>query len=139
MLSFSPTNDSFPLPDDLPVSHYTHGPNSPADTSQMFQHDASLSKHQTNHMPQEQADYYPRDVQGDQQQRAAALGPPACPHGVKCVSQEQTTDRLERRLEELARMLDMLKAQVITAAKRCHFFKNIKPEPNSLLLVCSRM
>lgn len=111
------------ITDDLPVSHYTHGPNSPSDTSQIFQHDTSLSKHQTNHMPQEQADYYPRDVQGDQQQRAAALGPPSCPHGVKCVSQEQTTDSLERRLEELARMLDMLKAQNLDLQSRVKYLE----------------
>ncbi|KAM4553451.1 kielin/chordin-like protein [Fundulus diaphanus] len=101
------------ITDDLPLSHYkdTHGPNFPADTSQTFHRDASPSKHQTHHRPQEQSDEYPKDVQGDHQQRAAVLGPPGAPHGVQSVSQEQTTLRLDRRLEELARMLDMVKAQ----------------------------
>jgi len=53
-----------------------------------------------------------------QLQRGAVLGPPGSPQGVKSVSQVQTNDRLdklEKRLEELIHMLDMVKAQVITA------------------------
>ncbi|XP_014900210.1 kielin/chordin-like protein [Poecilia latipinna] len=104
------------ITDDLPLPHYkdTHGPNSITDTSQMFQHDGSPSKHQTNNRPWEEIDHYPGDVQADQQQRAAALGPPGSPRGVKSDSEEQRVDRLgvlENRLEEMARMLDMVKAQ----------------------------
>lgn len=140
MLSFSPTHGPFPLQDDLPLSHYkdTHGPNSITDTRQMFQHDGSPSKHQTNNRPWEETDHYPEDVQADQQQRAAALGPPGSPHGVKSDSQEQRVDRLgvlENKLEEMARMLDMVKAQVIIRARKCYFFKSIKP--NTIFFSCS--
>lgn len=46
------------------------------------------------------------------------LGPPGSPQGVKSVSQAQKDDRLkelERRLEELAHMLDTVKTQVCFA------------------------
>ncbi|MED6247802.1 hypothetical protein ATANTOWER_017344 [Ataeniobius toweri] len=116
------------ITDNLPLSHYkdTHGPNFPADPSQMFHHDASPSKQETNHRPQEQTDYYPRDIHGDQQQRAAELGPPESPHGVKSVSQKQTTDRmekLEKRLEELAHMLGMVKAQNMDLQSRVKYLE----------------
>ncbi|XP_043980613.1 kielin/chordin-like protein [Gambusia affinis] len=116
------------ITDDLPLSHYkdTHGPNSITDTRQMFQHDGSPSKHQTNNRPWEETDHYPEDVQADQQQRAAALGPPGSPHGVKSDSQEQRVDRLgvlENKLEEMARMLDMVKAQNLDLQTRVNYLE----------------
>ncbi|XP_027855893.1 kielin/chordin-like protein [Xiphophorus couchianus] len=114
--------------DDLPLSHYkdTHGPNSITDTRQMLQHDGSPSKHQTNNRSWEETDHYPGDVQADQQQRAAALGPPGFPRGVKSGSQEQRVDRLgvlENKLEEMARMLDMVKAQNLDLQTRVNYLE----------------
>ncbi len=77
----------------------------------MFQQDVTTSKPQTSHKPTAQTKHYPQDVQSDQLQRGVVLGPP----GVKSVSQAQKDDRLrklEKKMEELAHMLDMLKTQV---------------------------
>lgn len=128
MLPFTTTNYLCFLPDDLPQSHNkdTHGPNFPAETNHMLHHDTSPSKHQTDHRPQEQTDYNTRDIQGDQQHRPAVLGPPASPHGAY---QELTVDRLERlvsTVEEMTRMLDMVKAQVIIIAKMLRILKYAK-------------
>lgn len=95
--------------DDLPGSHY-NGPSSPVDTIQRSHHGASLSELQSNHQSSHE------NIQSDQQQRAAALGPPGAPQGVKCGSEIQMDDRLdklEKKLEELSRMLDVVKAQVM--------------------------
>ncbi|XP_055365980.1 kielin/chordin-like protein isoform X2 [Betta splendens] len=57
---------------------------------------------------------YLRDFQGDQLQRGSVLGPPGPPQGAKPVSQAQSDDRLnvlEKKLDALARMLDMVKSQ----------------------------
>ncbi|XP_013888896.1 kielin/chordin-like protein isoform X2 [Austrofundulus limnaeus] len=101
--------------DDLPgPRHDTQSPNAPADTSQSVHLDASLNERQTNPWLQEQSSHHPQDLQSDRQQRAAVLGPPGPPQGVRSVSQAQTDDRvdkLEKRLEELSRMLEMVKAQ----------------------------
>lgn len=56
---------------------------------------------------------HPQDVQSDQLQRAAALGPPGSPQGGR--SPEPKGDhlkRVEQRLEQLAVLVDMLKTQV---------------------------
>lgn len=92
----------------------------------MFQQDASPSKPQTSHRPADQTKHYPQDVQSDQLQRGVVLGPPGSPQGVKSVSQAQKDDRLknlEERLEEMARMLDMVKTQVSIALRND---KNVK-------------
>lgn len=90
----------------------------------MLQQDASPSKPETSRRPTDQTNHYPQDVQSDQLQRGVVLGPPGSPQGVKSVSQAQKDDRLkklEKRLEELARMLDMVKTQV-RIALRLHDF-----------------
>ncbi|XP_028287666.1 kielin/chordin-like protein isoform X2 [Parambassis ranga] len=100
--------------DALPLSRHAHTPDpeAQADIRQIFQklHSASPSKRQTKHGPQKQTSHRPHNIQSDQVQRGAVLGPPA----LKSVAQEQREDRmrrLERRLEELALMLNMVKAQ----------------------------
>lgn len=86
----------------------------------MFQQNASPIKPQISHRAKDKTNHYPQDVQSDQLQRAVVLGPPGSPQRSKSVSQEQKDDRLkklERRLEELVRMLDMVKTQVHIALK----------------------
>lgn len=86
----------------------------------MFQQDASHSKPHSSHRSAHQTNHYPQDVQSDQLQRGVLLGPPGSPQGVKSVSQAQKDDRLkklEKRLEELALMLDMVKTQVHVAIR----------------------
>ncbi|XP_029952600.1 kielin/chordin-like protein [Salarias fasciatus] len=76
--------------------------------------DASFSKLQRNHRNKEGTSHHLRDVQSDQHYRGLVFGPPGNPQGVKPAAQAQREDRmrkLERRLEEMARMLEMLKAQ----------------------------
>ncbi|XP_044213158.1 kielin/chordin-like protein isoform X1 [Thunnus albacares] len=104
------------ITDDLSPSQYTgaRNPNYRTDSSRMLQQDASTSKPPISHRPQDQTSHYPHDVQSDQLQRGVVLGPPGFPRGVKSVSQGQKDDRLkklEKRLEEMAHMLDMVKAQ----------------------------
>ncbi|XP_011474483.1 kielin/chordin-like protein isoform X3 [Oryzias latipes] len=104
------------ITDDLPTSQYTdiHGPNVQTDSSQTPHHDSPSSKRQTNHKLLEQTNPNPKDMQSDQLQRGAILGPPGSPQGVKSASQEQTSDRLsklEKKLEEMAQIFDMLKVQ----------------------------
>lgn len=80
--------------------------------------DSSPSKPPTSRRAKNKKKPYPQDVQSDQLQRAVVLGPPSSPQGAKCGSQEQKDDqlkKLEKRLEELALMLDMVKTQVHTA------------------------
>lgn len=87
------------------------------DSSRTFQQGASPSKPPTSHRPVDQTSNYPQDVQSDQLQRGVVLGPPGSPEGVRSVSQVQKDDRLktlEKRMDDLARMLDMVKAQVAT-------------------------
>ncbi|XP_053741751.1 kielin/chordin-like protein [Synchiropus splendidus] len=87
-------------------------PDPQADTGLKLQQDASSNQHQTGHGLVDQRGHYPPDVQNDQHHRGGVLGPPAFPHGAKASYQKD--DRLkilERRVEELARMLDMVKAQ----------------------------
>lgn len=113
----SPPNDSpLPLLDALPASRDSdaRSNDSRTDGGRMLRQDASASKPQTNRRTLGQTSHYPHNVQSDQLQRSAVLGPPGS-QGGKPVSQAQKDDRvkkLERRLEELARMLDMVKAQV---------------------------
>lgn len=116
----SPTNFLFPLLDDLPASQYTGAPSpdSQSESSQRLQHPGFTSEPQSSHRPTDQTKHHPHDVQSDQLQRGVVLGPPGSPQGVKSVSEAQQDDRLnnlEKRLDELTRMLDMVKAQVATA------------------------
>ncbi|XP_034443111.1 kielin/chordin-like protein isoform X2 [Hippoglossus hippoglossus] len=102
--------------DNLPASKRAVAQSSDSwtDSSRGLQQGASPSKSQASHRPVDQTATYPQDVQSDQLQRGVALGPPASPEGVKSVSQVQKDDRLktlEKRMEELSRMLDMVKAQ----------------------------
>ncbi|KAM7414471.1 hypothetical protein PAMA_019340 [Pampus argenteus] len=92
----------------------------------MLQQETSTSKPQTSQRPQDQTSHYSRDVQSDQLQRGVVLGPPAFPQGVKSVSQLQKDDRLkklEKRLEELIHMLDMVKAQNADLQSRVHYLE----------------
>lgn len=117
----SPTDCFLLLLDALPSSHSA---DSRTDSSRMLQQDASHSKPQTSHRPTDQTNHYLHEVQGDQLQRGVVLGPPGSPHGVKSVSQAQKDDRLrklEKRLEELAHMLDMVKTQVHIACQKYPF------------------
>ena len=58
-------------------------------------------------------------LQKDQPQRGVALGPPGHPQGGRLASpatqEEERLSRLEQRLEQMAVMLDMVKAQVFHA------------------------
>lgn len=117
-----PIDGCFLLPDALPPSQYmdAHSSNSQTDGGRVFRQDSSPSKPQTSQRPNDKTNHYPQDVQSDQLQRAVVLGPPGSPQGGKPVSQEQKDDRLkklEKRLEELALMLDMVKTQVHIALK----------------------
>lgn len=108
---------AFSLPDALPPSQHTdaHSSDSRTVSSRTFQRDASPSKPQTSQRPTDLTNHYHQDVQSDQLQRGVLLGPPGSPQGVKSVSQAQKDNRLkklEKRLEELAHMLDMVKTQV---------------------------
>lgn len=116
------TNCCFLLPDSLPPSQSAeaHSSDSRTDSSRKFQQDASPSKPQTSRGAKDQTSHYPQNVQSDQLQRGVVLGPPGSPQGVRSVSQAQQDDRLkklERRVEELARMLDMVKTQVRVALR----------------------
>ncbi|XP_071783371.2 kielin/chordin-like protein [Centroberyx gerrardi] len=114
--------------DTLPPSRYTDSlsPDSWADSSQMFQQDASGSKTQTPHRPQDQPSHYPQEVQRDQPHRGVVLGPPGSPQGAKSGSQAQEEERLrglEERLEQLAHMLDMVKAQNADLQSRVQYLE----------------
>ncbi|KAF7662077.1 hypothetical protein LDENG_00246960 [Lucifuga dentata] len=91
------------------------------DSSRAFQHDASSSKPQTSHKPQDQPTLYPQDVQSDQLHRGVVLGPPASHQAAKSghqTQEEQRLKKLEEKVEELALMLDMVKAQVLVVLGR---------------------
>lgn len=109
----------FLILDDLLSSQNTdiRNPISRTDSSRKLWQEVFISKPQTSHKPQDPTSHYQHNIQSDQLQRGVVLGPPGSPHGVKSVLQAQKDDRLkklEKRLEELARMLDMVKAQVLT-------------------------
>ncbi|KAM9351632.1 kielin/chordin-like protein [Symphorus nematophorus] len=109
--------------DALPPSQFS---DSRTDSGRMFQQDASSSKPQTSHRPTGQTNHYPQDVQSDQLQRGVVLGPPGSPQGVKSVSQGQKDDRLkklEKRVDELARMLDMVKTQNADLQSRVQYLE----------------
>ncbi|XP_045893127.1 kielin/chordin-like protein isoform X2 [Micropterus dolomieu] len=113
--------------DDLHPSQYTdsHGSDSQTDRSRMFQQDAPPRKH-TSHRPLDQTNHYLQDVQSDQLQRGVVLGAPGSPQGVKSVSQAQKDDKLtnlEKRLEELARMVDMVKTQNADLQSRVQYLE----------------
>ncbi|CAM9147123.1 unnamed protein product [Lampetra planeri] len=108
------------IPDALPPSPHTniHHNDSQTSSRPMLRQDSSARKPPTNHRTQ--TSHHPHDVQNDQLHRGGGggLGPPGLPQGVKSASQAQKDDRLkkvEKMVEELARMLDMVKAQVAAA------------------------
>lgn len=79
----------------------------------MLRRPVPSSKPQSSRRAKDKTRRYPLDVQSDQLQRAAALGPPGSPEGRR--SPEAKGDqlkKLEQRLEQLADVLDMLKTQV---------------------------
>lgn len=82
--------------------------------------DSSPSDPPTGRRPRNKKTHYSQDVQSDQLHRAVVLGRPGSPLGAKSGSQEQKGDqlkKLEKRLEELALMLDMVKTQVHVHSK----------------------
>ncbi|XP_049429825.1 kielin/chordin-like protein [Epinephelus fuscoguttatus] len=114
--------------DSLPPSQSAeaHSSDSRTDSSRKFQQDASPSKPQTSRGAKDQTSHYPQNVQSDQLQRGVVLGPPGSPQGVRSVSQAQQDDRLkklERRVEELARMLDMVKTQNADLQSRLQYLE----------------
>ncbi|KAM3870584.1 LOW QUALITY PROTEIN: kielin/chordin-like protein [Diretmus argenteus] len=111
--------------DTLPPSRYTdtRSPDSWAGSSQQ---NTSGSKPQTLHQPQDQARHFFQDVQRDRPHTSVVLGPPGSPHGQKSGTQAQEEERLrglEERLEEMARMLDMVKAQNADLQSRVHYLE----------------
>ncbi|XP_034389852.1 kielin/chordin-like protein [Cyclopterus lumpus] len=114
--------------DALSRSQFTNADSSDSrtDSSRMFQQDASSSKHQTSSRTTDQTNHYLQGAQSDQLQRVVVLGPPGSPQGVKSVSQAQKDDRLnklEKRLEELAHMLDTVKAQNADLQSRIQYLE----------------
>lgn len=105
---------------DVP-SQDTPSPDSGTDIHQILHRHSSPSKHQKNHRLQDQTNNHLLDIQSDQLQRGTVLGPPGTPRGVKSDSQAQREDRMrkmERRLDDMARMLDMVKAQNVDLQSR---------------------
>ncbi|XP_056138469.1 kielin/chordin-like protein [Lampris incognitus] len=99
------------ITDTLPPSRFVHNPSPDFldDSHEVFQQDASSGKSQPPHQPRDQTSPYPQGVQ-----RGVVLGPPGSPQGVKSDSQTPDDKRMramEEKLEALARMLDMVKAQ----------------------------
>ncbi|KAK2842201.1 hypothetical protein Q5P01_012401 [Channa striata] len=102
--------------DALPLSQYmdTQTADSSSDSSRMSKQGFPPSKPQTSHRSTNQISHYSQDVQSDQLQRGVVLGPPGSPQVLKSVSEAEKDDRLnklEKRLDELSHMLDMVKAQ----------------------------
>nr|XP_057932502.1 kielin/chordin-like protein isoform X1 [Doryrhamphus excisus] len=87
----------------LVSKHMQHNDSVPA----LQQNVSSTS--QATRTPLQTVIQYPHNIQSDQLQRGVVLGPPGLPQGGKPVSQGPS--KLETRLEDLARMVDMLKAQ----------------------------
>ncbi|XP_034032503.1 kielin/chordin-like protein isoform X2 [Thalassophryne amazonica] len=72
----------------------------------------SSRKPQISHRPREGPNRYLQDIQSDQLQRGVvALGPPGSPRISAPVQEEHSLNKLQKRLEDLERMLDMVKAQ----------------------------
>ncbi|XP_036068311.1 kielin/chordin-like protein isoform X3 [Oryzias melastigma] len=116
------------ITDDLPASQNTdiHGPTVQTNTSQKLHPDSPSSKRQTNHQLQQQTHYYPKDVQSDQRQRGAVLGPPGSPQGAKSASEELINDwlsMLEKKMEEMYQSLDTLKAQNLKLQTRVKYLE----------------
>ncbi|XP_047453521.1 kielin/chordin-like protein [Mugil cephalus] len=108
--------------DALPPSQYTHtrSPDFQADTRRISRQDSPPSKLRTKHRPPVQTSKHSQDVQSDQLQRGSVLGAP----GVKPVSQrDDRLKKLEKRLEELANMLDMVKAQNVDLQSRVKYLE----------------
>ncbi|TNN39982.1 Kielin/chordin-like protein [Liparis tanakae] len=92
----------------------------------MLQQDASSSKHQTSSRPAEQTHHYLQGVQSGQLQRGVVLGAPGAPQGLTSDSQAPKDDslkELEKRLGELAHMLDMVKAQNADLQSRVEYLE----------------
>ncbi|XP_034734849.1 kielin/chordin-like protein isoform X1 [Etheostoma cragini] len=114
--------------DVLPPSKYadSHSSDSRTDSNRTLQQDAAPSKPEKSRRPTEQTNHYPQDVQSDQLRRGVMMGPPGSPQGVKSVSPAQKDDRLkklDKRLEELARMLDMVKTQNADLQSRVQYLE----------------
>ncbi|XP_063753849.1 kielin/chordin-like protein isoform X3 [Eleginops maclovinus] len=114
--------------DALPPSQSAdgHSSDSPTDRSRIFQQTASPNNPKTSRRPIDQTNHYHQDVQSDQLHRGVVLGPPGSPQGVKSVSQAQKDDklkRLEKRMEELARMVDMLKTENSNLQSRVQYLE----------------
>lgn len=110
---FSDPDASSRPPPPLPHSAGVDGSDSRADNAGTLQRPVPGSKPHGSRRAKDKSRRYPQDVQSDQLQRAAALGPPGSPQGGR--SPEPKGDqlkRLEQRLEQLAVMVDMLKTQV---------------------------
>lgn len=109
LLSLSFAADTLPAPPPPPRQQHQDQTDSPQ------KRPASPSKPPKSQRPSEGTGHYPQDVQSDQLQRAAVLGPPGSPLRGGSVSEDQRDrrlEKLERRVEEMATMLDMVKAQV---------------------------
>ncbi|KAK2917907.1 hypothetical protein Q8A73_004653 [Channa argus] len=109
--------------DALPVYQYKDNqtPDSSSDSSQMLKQGVSPSKLQTGHRSTNQVSQFSQDIQSDQLQRGVVLGPPGSPQVLKSVSEAQKDDRLnklEKRLDEVSLMLDMVKAQNVDLQSR---------------------
>ncbi|XP_057692024.1 kielin/chordin-like protein isoform X2 [Corythoichthys intestinalis] len=105
------------MTDALPASTYTQTADSLNVDGPVQQREVSNSttkakrKHRT---PVQKAYYPPHSIQSEQLQRGVVLGPPGLPQGGKSTSQTHGDDglrRLESRLEDLTRMLDLLQIQ----------------------------
>lgn len=107
-------SDCFSLPDARlpPPSAGVESSDSQSDKAGMLQRPVPSSKPQRTRA-KDKTRRYPQDVQSDQLQRAAALGPPGSPQGGRSPEPEgDQLEKLQQRLEQLAVMLDMLKTQV---------------------------
>lgn len=79
----------------------------------MQQRHVPTGKLQTSRRAKDKTRRYPQDEQSDQLQRAVVLGPPGTPQGGRSLEEsDDQLKKLEQRLEQLAVMLHMLKAQV---------------------------
>lgn len=119
--SLSLPADTLPPPPPPPQQQHHGNQSSPSHAGSSHKQHASPSKPPKSQRPSERSSPRPQDVQSDQLQRAAALGPPGSPVGGRSVPEDQRAERLaklEARVEEMAAMLDTVKAQVRRTAAR---------------------
>lgn len=108
-------SDCFRLPDGRLTSQFAgvDSSDSQTDNGGMLQRHVPTSKPQTSHRAKDKSRHNTQDIQSNQLQRAVVLGPPGTPQRGRSPEQkEDQLKKLEQRLEQLAVMLDMLKAQV---------------------------